>query len=176
MRTFFALLAAVNPPAVAVSLKGRERAVLITAGITITLLLVVAWAAASEAVLDSLDVGPPTFRIATGIVLGVTAARCLVVGGHVITVPTPVSSWRRLLVPVLIPVLLTPQLVMVAIARGADDGVAVVALAAVLSLAMAGAFAVTGDGGEVWVAAARFVAALGIVVALDLAVDGVKSV
>ena len=126
--------------------------------------------------LDALDVGPATFRIAAGIVLGIAAGRCLIIAGHDVTVPTGVSSWRSLLVPVLIPVLVTPQLAMVAIARGADHGVAVVALGAAVSLALAATFASTSGGGEVWPAAARFVAALGIVVALDLAVDGVKSV
>ena len=47
MRTFLALLAAVNPPAVAVSRKGHQRALLMAGAAALTLMFVVVTAGAS---------------------------------------------------------------------------------------------------------------------------------
>ena len=80
-------------------------------------------------------------------------------------------------VPLLIPVLVTPQLAMVSMSVGADEGVGVVAAGAAASLALAWLATVVAKRHQVgWVAGVRLVAALAIAVALALAVDGVKTV
>ena len=85
------------------------------------------------------------------------------------------KRWSALLVPVLIPTLFTPQLVAASIAVGADEGVLPVTLGAIVALVLAGAAAVLVARGHpgVWSVGVRLV---GLVVALGMVVDGVKSV
>ena len=86
-----------------------------------------------------------------------------------------IAPWAALLV--LIPVLLTPQLVAVSVAVGADDGVGIVAAGAATGLVFAAVGAAAPKRRRVaWDAGARFVAGLALALALALAVDGVKTI
>lgn len=172
MRVFLALLVAVNPPAVAAGLRGRTGAVMaLAAGATFA--LAVALAGASSGILDALDVSRPTFRLAAGAVLAAGSLWWVVAG----TRPAPVDRPGPGLA-LCLATLISPQLVAVSISLGADDGVGAVALgaAAVLALTwLASAFA-AGTHPAAWSAAARIVGAFGVAVALDMVVDGVKTV
>jgi small neutral amino acid transporter SnatA (MarC family) len=177
MRSLLAMLAAVNPAAVALALWPRERGPIAAAAAAITWALVLVGAAVSEPLLDALDVSAATFRIAAGVVVGLAGARWLVFGASPVDVDTPVGTWRRLGVPLLIPVLVTPQLAMVAISTGADDGTLGAAWTAALVLALAWIAAVVMKRRRLpWLVTVRFLGALGILVAFALVVDGVKSV
>ncbi len=127
MRPLLAMLAAVNPAAVAVVLWPRERAAAVATAAAVTWGLVLAAAGFSEPLLDALDVSAATFRIATGVVVGLAGARWLVFGASPVEVDTRPGTWRRIGVPLLIPALVSPQLAMVAISTGADDGTLVAA-------------------------------------------------
>jgi small neutral amino acid transporter SnatA (MarC family) len=171
------MLAAVNPLATTLLLWPRERASVVAVAVGIAWALVLAGAAASEFLLDLLDVSEATFRIAAGVVLGLAGARWLLVGVSATDVDTPPGTWRRVGVPLLIPALITPQLAMVAISVGADDGVLVAAGTSALALALAWGAMTLGKRRRLgWAVGARFVGALGIAVAFSLVVDGVKSV
>jgi small neutral amino acid transporter SnatA (MarC family) len=180
VRSLVAFLVAVNPPIVAAGLGGsvghRRRTIAFAAAVAAFVAVVAA--AASRSVLDILDVTAPTFRVATGVVLGVASARWLVVGARPLPDEERVDEgWRGVLVPLVIPLLLTPQLVTVSVSVGTDDGVVTAALGAAAALTAASLSAcVRGIRPILWSASARFIAMAGIAVALALAVDGVKSV
>jgi small neutral amino acid transporter SnatA (MarC family) len=177
VRHLLELLAAVNPPAVAVALWPREHRSTAALAAGLTWLLGVAAAALSGPILDALDVSAATFRVATGIVIGLAAARWLFFGASAADVDTAPRGWRRVAIPLLIPTLVSPQLAMAAISNGADEGVLVVAWTAAVSLALAWLAATVAKRRRTpWSAATRFVGALGIAVAFALVVDGVKSV
>jgi small neutral amino acid transporter SnatA (MarC family) len=171
------MLAAVNPAAVAVVLWPRERDVIGAVAAAITLGIVAGLAAASEPILDALDVSAATFRVAAGVVVGLAGARWLVFGAHPVDVDTPPGTWRRVAVPALIPALITPQLVMATMSTGADDGTLVSVGAAAVAVALAWIATVLNKRRRLgWVVGTRFVGALGIAVAFALVVDGVESV
>ena len=177
MRSLLALLAAVNPMAVAVALWPRERRTTMAAAAAVAVAVAVVCAGVSDPILDALDVTLGTFRVAAAVVLGIAGARWLIVGAPGVAGEGPAGGPGRVLIPLLIPVLLTPQLVMVSVSVGADDGVAAVAVGTAVSLALAWlATIVTKRHHVAWTAGVRMVAALAIVVALILAVDGVKTV
>jgi small neutral amino acid transporter SnatA (MarC family) len=176
--TFLVILAAVNPPAVAVAVAGRVRAPLVAAGACVAWIVVVVVAAVSGPILDALDVSSPTFQVAAGVVLGLVSARLLVVGVRVEPPDEAARGAREVIVPVLFPVLLTPQLLMVAVSTAAVDGVLVVVGSAAISLVAAVVAASVSFRSDhvVWSVASRIVAAIGIAAAVGLAVDGVKSI
>lgn len=150
----------------------------------------------SDPILDLLDVSLPTFQVGAAIVVGLSGFLWLIRGASV-PVPVPADGgvdgdapadeqlpaggrWRGLIVPLLIPVLVTPALVTASITAGADHGVTSTTLAVVLTLLVTGLGALAPRSVTrtkvVWAVGARFVGALAIVLALALAVDGVKSV
>jgi small neutral amino acid transporter SnatA (MarC family) len=175
MRAFLAFLAAVNPPAVALALRPPESRRLMAAAVLIAAGAAVALAAASESVLDALDVSDGTFRVAAGVVLGIAALRWLVGGARPVIVEEATGA-ARIAVPLLIPVLFTPQLVMTSISAGVDHGTAVVAGAAALALALAWLAGTQKGPPVVWTVATQFFGALGVAVALSLIVDGVQTI
>ena len=171
MSTLALFLVAVNPAAVAASVPRSElfRARANVAFVATTLVVAVV-AGCSERLLDWLEVSPPTFRMAAGVVLGLTSIRWVVVGA-----PSPAASGEE--VPILT-ILLSPQLVAVAIAAGSDVGALSATAAAVVALAVSGAAVLWQDrwGGAVWSWATRLIGMAGIAMALALVVDGVKTV
>jgi small neutral amino acid transporter SnatA (MarC family) len=182
------MLVAVNPVAVAAVLRGRVERRLLAAGLGITGAVAVGSAAASDAVLDVLSVTAPTFRVAAGTVLVVASASWVMIGPRLLPAETTLlrdganrangaGRWKGLVVPLLIPVLVTPQLVVVSIAVGADDGVLATAVGAGVALVLAGVATVLYRGrAGLWSAAVRFTGLLAAVVALGMIVDGVKAV
>jgi small neutral amino acid transporter SnatA (MarC family) len=177
MRSLVALLVAVNPLAVAVALWPRESRTRMAAAAAIASAIAVAAAAASGPLLEALDVTPGTFRVAAAIVLGLASARWLIVGAPSVASDGPADGAGRVVVPLLIPALVTPQLAMVSVSAGVDDGVALVAAGAATGLAIAWVATIfTKRHHAAWVAGVRLVAALAMAIALALAVDGVKTV
>lgn len=134
-------------------------------------------AAVSEPILDALDVTAGTFRVATAVVLGLASARWLILGAPFVSGDGPADGWGRVAVPLLFPVVFTPQLFMVSASVGADDGVLAAAMGAAVGLALAWVATLATKRRQVaWNTGVRFVAALALTVALALAVDGVKTV
>ncbi len=177
MRPLLMMLAAVNPTAVAVVLWPRERGLVGAIAAAHALGMVAGAAAASDALLDALDVSEATFRVAPGGGVGRAGAHRLFFGARPVDVDTPRGSWRRVAVPGLIPALVTPQLVMAAISTGADDGTLTATWTAAVALALAWiAMVLTKQRRLGWLVGTRFLGALGIAVAFALVVDGVKSV
>lgn len=216
------LLAAVNPLAAAAGLAGalapsppggadgesgpgrRDRLVTLFLGVDAAAALAVLLAWLSDPFLELLDVSPPTFRITAAVVVGVSGLVWLLRGASLkvdaerpADEQLPPSGPRRaLVVPILVPVLVTPALVTASISMGADHGVVPVLVAAAVTLAVTTTAALvpctgsptgegdpvhrTGWGGGVtavvWSVGARLVGVLAIVMALALAVDGVKTV
>jgi small neutral amino acid transporter SnatA (MarC family) len=90
--------------------------------------------------------------------------------------PVP-GRWSGLVVPLLVPVLVSPQLVMVAIAVGADEGVVAVAVGAAVALGLAGGATLLRRGRPgLWALGVRFTGLPAAAVAAGMIVDGVKAV
>ena len=90
-------------------------------------------ALAGASLRDALDVSTPNLRVAAGLVL-------LVVGLHAVVAPLapaspPVASRTGWLVPVLFPVLLRPDLALVAFAADRSSGVVTIVFSAAIALA-----------------------------------------
>ena len=177
MRPILLLVVAVNPAAVAVALWDRERWRPVAAAAAVTATVVVVLAALSGPLLDALDVSPPSFQVATALVVGLSAARTLAAGTPRVAGEGPPSGWGRVLSPLLFPVLLTPAVVVAGISTATIDGLGLAIAGTIVGLGLAATAAVVAKGRDLpWVAAMRFVAALAIVLAIALAVDGVKTI
>jgi small neutral amino acid transporter SnatA (MarC family) len=115
----------------------------------------------ADDLLDALDVSPESFRIAAGLVLAATGVRELI--------------WAQPSGAPFAAVLLTPELVCAALSFGADETVGRTLAAAAIALPPV-ALAALSDRARVGPPAARFLAALQIVVAVALGVSGVRDV
>ena len=177
MTSLLAVLVAVNPPAVALALWPEEERRTITAAAVITAALAVAAAALSGPLVDLLNVSPATFQLAAAIVLGLVAARWLIAGIASVAAEGPENGWGRVVVPLLVPVLVTPQLAAISIAAGARDGVVPVIAGVAVGLALAAAAATAAKRRRTpWDTGARFVAVVALALALALAVDSIKTI
>ena len=163
-------LAATNPARVAIAARAerpRPGAVAL-AGLLGAGLVVVA-ALLGDELLDALDVSPESFRIAAGLVAGATGARWI--------------GWPRFDGP-FAAVLVTPELACLAVSFGADEPIGTVLAAAAISVPLLAVAALSHPGkpsapersDEPAVVAARFLAALQVVVAVGLVVSGVCEV
>lgn len=166
-----AMVAATNPAGRALRLRHLDpaRAAL---GAVASVAVVGALAAVASPVLQAADISAPNLRVAAGLVL--TAAGLV---DLVRRPPPPVpigSGWGASLVPVAFPVLLEPQVGVLALAAGADRGVVIAALAAAAALALWAAAGVLPSAllGPL----ARLSGALGVVAGTALVADGVLSV
>jgi hypothetical protein len=135
----------------------RERAAAVAAGAA----LAAAGVLAGTALLDWLEISPESWRIAAAIVLGATAVR---------TIVWPAASGAPF--PA---VLVTPELAAVAVSFGADESTGKALAAAAIGLLPA-LLAVRARRAETSALAAQFLAALQIVVAIALAVSGIRDV
>jgi small neutral amino acid transporter SnatA (MarC family) len=170
MNTLALFLVAVNPAAVAASVpraalfQARTNAAFVTTAVVVAIL-----AGCSEPLLDWLDVSPPTFRVATGVVLALASIRWVVVGARPLAPDEDVPIFT---------VLLSPQLVAIAITTGTEVGAISASAAAALALVASGVavFWQGHLGTAVWSWATRLVGVAGVAVALALIVDGVKTV
>lgn len=176
MRALLTLLVAANPAAVAATLRGVQprRAMAVAAGVGTGVTTVAALL--SGPTLDALDVTLATFQVAAAVVLGVAGVRWLVVGPWRVPDGITTTGWRRIVVPVLVPALITPQLVVVSTSVGAEHGVGTVVVGAAAAMALTWACAVVRDRPIVWSVASRFVGVGAVVLALAMATDGIRTV
>jgi hypothetical protein len=123
--------------------------------------LVVVATVFADDLLDALSISPESFRIAAGLVLAVTAIRTLV--------------WPNAVAGPFAAVLVTPELACVALSFGADEPAGRALGAAALTFPIV-AIAATTRVRVPAVLAAQLLAALGIVVAVALAVSGMRDV
>ena len=153
-----------------------ERAHDVVVGSVVALGVYVAISLVANGARDALDVSAPNARIAAGLVL-------LAVGLHATLaqlVVYPLGATRRAwLVPVLFPVLLRPDLALVALAADGAAGVAIVSIAAALALGATAAWWATRGN----VASGRAERGLGaatgavlVLAAVRLLLDGVFAV
>jgi small neutral amino acid transporter SnatA (MarC family) len=176
VRALATLFVAANPAAVAAALRGLQprREMAVAAGVA-TVVAAIA-ALLSGPALDALDVTTATFQVAAAVVLGVAGLRWLVVGPWRVPDGTSVGGWRRIVVPVLVPALITPQLVVVSTAVGVEHGVGTVVVGAAAAMALTWACAVARARSLVWSVASRFVGLGAVVLALAMATDGIRTV
>jgi small neutral amino acid transporter SnatA (MarC family) len=171
-----AMIAAANPAARAVRLRSLERRRSLLAAVA-TLVVVVVLAALADPVLDGGDISAPTFRVAAGLV--VTAAGLLDLVRRVVPLEPSAGGdlgrgdWAAL-VPAAFPVLLEPQVGVLAISAGADSGPALAGLAAGIALA---SFLSAGRlASPLLVPLSRLLAAVGVAAGVALVADGILSV
>jgi small neutral amino acid transporter SnatA (MarC family) len=175
---FLAALACVNPARVALGMPDaplRRRLVLLGAGSGLAILLAAVGLAVADPLLDALDISPESLRIATGAVLLVAGARTLVV-------PRPAAepaARLQVLVPVLFPLLVTPELALVLLGAGADErnAAAVAGIAAALLLALAGTLVErTPVATALFVQGSRLLGAVLVLAGVAYVVDGIRDV
>ena len=178
-----ALFAAVNPFRSALAVPRGERSARIVTGIAALGGLAgaaVALAAgfAGGLLVSALDISDPSLRIAAGVVAAVAGVAALVRRP-----PPPVPALpglRAALVPVAVPIVANAGLVVVAVGAFADRGAVLVSAAlatAVGTLAVLAAFVPTeGVAGRVLAWAGRLTAAVLIVAAAQLVIDGIFAV
>jgi small neutral amino acid transporter SnatA (MarC family) len=175
-----ALVVAVNAP--------RRRAALsvddtrtVALGAALTAVTLVVFGAFATPLLGAMDVSAPNLRIGLGLVLAVVSVHDMV--RRPPAAGATLEGWAAALVPVWFPVLLRPEVAMVALALGADHGIGVTAGAALLAMAIVVAWHAVatprGDGAAFF----RVERGLGFVdsavaaaLALALAADGVFAI
>ncbi len=173
---FLAYFTAVNPPRLRARLAmGEERGrpaqlalgAAIVAGAGLVLVL------AADGILDALDITEETWRLAAGLVCALVGART-VVAPHLGEMPFP-SGFA--LVPIAFPLLFTPQLAVLAILFGATESFA----PAWGWLAVGVGAGVAGGGlrcrrPELWLALARVLAAVLVILGIALMIAGIRDV
>lgn len=171
----FALVAAVNPCRVRLVLPERRSAVAL--GALLALGSAAAVAAVGGAFLDALDISPETFRLAAGVVLALEGARVLVLARP--TEEPRLGGLAAALVPVAFPLLLTPGVVVLALAAGGDEvaAEAVGGLALAFALVLLATFFPRSERADAILAAGgRVLGAAEIAAGIALAVDALRDV
>ena len=171
-------LAVVNPARTRVLLGARsasKRSAATALGAVVAVAIAGMLAAVATPLIEAMDVAPETFRIAAAMIITLSG---------IITIAAPLSAAeamsgdrRDALIPVAYPILLGPAPVLAWLVVGVDEGVwttlAVAAGGYVASAAVAG-FPTGRRSG--WVAAARLIAAIAVVLGVALVIDGVREV
>lgn len=179
----FTIVLAANPAAIGLIwrryLPAERDRVLALAGVGTLALVLFAWL--SGPLLNLLDVTTPTYRLGAAAVLGFTGIRWLVApgGSGPDELPDGPLGTALLMLP-----LLTPAPVLVAIAAGADAGVAAALVGALISLVAVAVVVLflTGGAGPsdarttVLVGLARLIAAAAVLVAVLMALDAARTV
>jgi small neutral amino acid transporter SnatA (MarC family) len=171
----FALVAAVNPCRLRLALPERRAAVLL--GTLIALAGVAAIALAGGALLDALDISPESFRLGAALVLALEGARSLLLAQPAKEPELPGLGAAS--VPVAFPLLLSPGVVALAVAAGADDVELEVlaALAVALALVLVVTLVPRGEQADGLLAAGgRLLGALEIAAGVALAVGAIRDV
>jgi multiple antibiotic resistance protein len=156
---------------------GRARPGVLAGGALAAFGVVTALAAWSGPLLRSLEISPETFRIGAGFVAAIA-------GGVVLALPRPAAEpvprgWRAALWPVAFPLLAGPEVLALAVATGSQEGVgptlgaAGIALAALVALGTLRRRLMP-DRVLVW--SSRVLGAVLLLVAIWLAVDGIRDV
>jgi len=175
---FIAYVAAVNPSRLRIGLPeshGRARFGPLLAGSALVFVITAGLALSAEAVLDWFQITPESWRMASGIIVGLVGARVLVAPQRA---DEPVlDGWGAALVPVAFPLLFTPQLAVLAVLFGGTESsriaLGMLALALVVAVAV-GMMRRTREA--LWLASARFFGALLIIVAVLEVVEGIRDV
>lgn len=176
-----AYLAAINPARVRLGLPetaaDRARPFVLGGGMLLGLGVVWALAAGSGPVLDWLEVTPETFRIAAGIT-AVLAAAVVLISPRPAEEPE-LSGWRAGLWPVAFPRLAAPQVLVLAVSTGSQEGAAATLGAAAVSLGVLGVLGFVPRRGVaeralLWLG--RVLAALLVAVAIWLIIEGIREV
>ena len=163
------VLAAVNPVRRRYELPPNRQVV--GAGAMLAWVALLSIGLAGEWVLDTLDITVPTFRVAVGLVL---AVRALVDAFQSLPEREPVRAGRRAaVVPVLFPILLRPEIVLVAVVVGADAGIGWLAVGLALALADPVWWAERESSARLDRALGVVISVAAIVLAVALLVDGV---
>jgi small neutral amino acid transporter SnatA (MarC family) len=173
-----AFFVACNPAAATVALahdRRTDRPIPVIAGAVAALVALVLAAAASDALLDVLDLNLGTYRVGAGAVLVAAGLRWLVVGAPRDAIEPETDL--RLAGFVAFPTLLTPAAAALAVSVGAEEGVAVVAGAAAISIVLGGlgVYLRRQVPTALAVALVRLIAAGTVVVGVDLVVDGLMT-
>ena len=170
-------LAAGNPARRALPLAGHGLR-LVASGAAPVALTLVALGLAAGPVLRALEVSVPTVLVGAGLVVGATSLVDLVAGR-----PAALPGLDRrgaMWCPVAFPHLLRPQLAVAVLAAGAAHGALSATVAALVPLALTVALARFASPGASLglglVAVGRMLAALGVLAAVDLVIDGVFAV
>lgn len=176
-----AYLAAVNPfrarLAAPEDATGRARPDVLALGIGALYALAALGVAVAPRALDGLDVSPETFRIAAGFVLAVAGA--WVIWFPARTEEPALAGRAAALVPLLFPVLVSPELFALVWSTGADEGAGEVLVA--LAVALAALFGLgtvrrTPVSETVLRAGARLAGAALVGISLVLVVSGIRDV
>lgn len=173
-----AWLAVLNAPRTRLGLperEGRARMEIAGPGVLLGVAALLGVSGMADGLLDVLDVSPEMFRIAAGLVLFVAAAWMFFT-----PVPEPEPVLDGLaggLWPVAYPRVLSPQAIVLAISTGASDGVMVgpMLLAGALIVVLA-AMPIGALGRRVAAAVGRLLAVALVLVAVVLAVEGIRQV
>jgi small neutral amino acid transporter SnatA (MarC family) len=126
-----ALLVAVNAPRRRAALSVDDTGV-VALGAALCGVGLVVFGAVATPLLDAMDVSAPNLRIGVGLVLAVVSVHDLV--RRPPARGAALSGRAAAVVPVFFPVLTRPEVALVALAIGADHGVAVTAAAAVIAM------------------------------------------
>jgi small neutral amino acid transporter SnatA (MarC family) len=177
-----ALIATFNPLFVGLALPrretGKERVVLAAVGGVLGSVVIVAAALFSGPILGALDVSRAAARLAIGIV-GAGAGLVRMFRRLPSAQPAP-DDLSAALVPVAIPYVATPALILLGLSAGADLGVALVASALALAVALLTAQAAAFDAHERAVQlvrwTARLLGAVAVAASVLLVIDGVLAV
>jgi small neutral amino acid transporter SnatA (MarC family) len=176
-----AYLAAVNPGRLRLSMPkrpgGQTTSVEMLAASALVLGLVAVGLVTAEPLLDALRISPESFRIAAGLVVAL-------VGGWVMLFPSrheepELAGWGVVLVPLAFPLLITPELVALAIASGADEPFGSAFTAAAIGLAAGAAVGFVRRVGAADAILRGFsrLAGLGlVVVGIWMIIDGIRDV
>ncbi len=173
-----AVLATVNPARVPLGVpETRGRATLVATAAVGAVVLAAILLVGADPLLEALDVSPESLRIATGIVIVVGGLRALA-APRPLTDPGLTGRFAAF-VPVLFPLLLTPELALVLISAGADErnAAALVGLVVALVVAFASTFvrrSPVADG--LFAAATRLLGAVLVVAGVGYVVDGIRDV
>ena len=175
---YLSYIAALNPARIREALPesaGRSKPVPLLAGAAAVFAAGLALAAASDPILEALDITPETWRIAAGTVVALVAIRVLVVPGRPAE-PELAGPWAAI-VPVAFPLLLTPELVALISVYGATEsfGTTVAALGVALAVSVAVGF-LRRSRPRFWIATTRFLASGAIVAGFALIVEGIRDV
>lgn len=173
-----ALIVAVNPAAASIALERdwrTDRPVPVAAGSLVAAAVLVVLAAASDPILDGLDVNLGTFRLGAGVAVTVAGLRWLAAGAPAET-GEPMTD-ARLGGFVAFPTLITPSAAVLAVSIGAEEGVLVTAVAIAVAIVLGGLGvyyrrripAILTHG------AVRFLGAGAVVVGVIVAIDGIRT-
>jgi len=173
-----AWLAALNPARTRLGLPerdGRTRMEIVGPGVSLGLAVLFAVAALSGPILDALEISPEMFRIAAGLVLMIAAA-------WMIFAPVPADEpiakgWVGAVWPVAFPRVIKPETIILALTTGASDGLMISPIViAGATLVGLGSVPLGPTGRRVLAALGRLFAAALVVVAVVLAVAGIREV